>query len=54
VYWVNEMNIVAGDRGYGLDFKDWMWSMRDGVVMNRSYLKKIGITVAEVAIFMQK
>lgn len=28
--------------------------MRDGVVMNRSYLKKFGITVAEVTIFMQK
>jgi hypothetical protein len=54
VYWVNEMNIVEGDRGYGLAFKDWMLSMRDGVVMNRSNLKKIGITVADVTISMQK
>lgn len=54
VNWSYEMDIVVGDSSYRLAFEDWMWAMRDGVVMNRSYLKKFGITVAEVTIFMQK
>ena len=28
--------------------------MNDGVLINRSYLKKFGLTVAELTIFMQK
>jgi hypothetical protein len=31
-----------------------MWAMNDGVVVNRSYLKKFGFTVAELTLFMQK
>jgi hypothetical protein len=54
VFWSYEMDIVVDDSSYRLAFEDWMWAMRDDVVMNRSYLKKFGITVAEVTIFMQK
>ena len=54
VYWSYEMDIVVDGSSYRLAFEDWMWAMRDGAVMNRSYLKKFGITVAEVTIFMQK
>jgi hypothetical protein len=48
------MDVPVGDSKYRLRFDDWMWAMNDGVLMNRSYMKKFGITVAEVTIFMQK
>jgi len=47
--------VPVDDKSYRLKFDDWMWAMDDGnVVINRSYLKKFGITVAEITIFMQK
>ena len=48
------MDVPVGDSTYRLRFDDWMWLMHDGVLMNRSYMKKYGITVAEVTIFMKK
>ncbi len=48
------MDLPVGDTQYRLAFDDWMWQMRDGVLINRSYLKKWGIRVAEVTIFMQR
>jgi hypothetical protein len=52
--WTYVMDVPVGDGKYRLRFDDWMWAMNDGVLMNRSYMKKYGITVAEVTIFMQK
>lgn len=37
-----------------VQFDDWMWLMNDGVLVNRSYIKKFGIKVAELTILMQK
>jgi hypothetical protein len=37
-----------------MTFDDWMWFMNDGVIMNRSYMKKLGVTVAEITIYMKK
>ena len=54
VQWHYTMDLPVGDTTYRLKFDDWMWQMNDGVVINRSYLKKFGITVAELSIFMQK
>lgn len=52
--WHYTMDLPVGDTTYRLKFDDWMWQMNDGVLINRSYLKKFGITVAELSIFMQK
>lgn len=52
--WSYEMDVPVDDTHYRLKFDDWMWAMNDGVVINRSYLKKFGITVAELTVFMQK
>ncbi|MFN7611859.1 MAG: DUF3833 domain-containing protein [Alphaproteobacteria bacterium] len=52
--WTYTMDLPVGDSTYRLRFDDWMWLMNDGVLMNRSYMKKFGFTVAEVTIFMQK
>lgn len=52
--WNYVMDLPVDDTTYRIRFDDWMWSMNDGVLINRSYLKKFGITVSELSIFMQK
>lgn len=52
--WAYRMDLPVGDTSYVLTFDDWMFMMNDGVLINRSYLKKFGITVAELTLFMQK
>ncbi len=54
IYWTYEMDVPVRDTSYRLKFDDWMWALHDGVVVNRSYLKKFGIKVAELTLFMQK
>lgn len=52
--WGYILDLPVGNTTYHLRFDDWMWAMNDEVLINRSYLKKFGITVAELTIFMQK
>jgi hypothetical protein len=52
--WAYQMDLPVGDKTYKITFDDWMFSMNDGILINRSYLKKFGITVAELTLFMQK
>ncbi len=54
VNWHYQMDVPVGETTYRLRFDDWMWLMHDGVLINRSYLKKWGITVAELTLVMQK
>ncbi len=54
VRWNYVMDLPVKDTSYHIRFDDWMWLMNDGVLINRSYLKKFGITVSELTIFMQK
>ena len=54
VNWDYVMDIPVDGKTYRLKLDDWMWQMNDGVLINRSYLKKFGITVAELTLFMQK
>jgi hypothetical protein len=52
--WTYVMDVPVKNGSYRMHFDDWMWAMHDGVLMNRSYMKKFGITFAEVTIFMKK
>ncbi len=52
--WAYQMDLDVGDNTFRITFDDWMFLMNDGVLINRSYLKKFGITVAELTLFMQK
>jgi hypothetical protein len=52
--WAYTMDLPVDDTTYRVKFDDWMWQMNDGVLINRSYIKKFGITVSELTIFMQK
>ncbi len=54
VRWNYVMDLPVDDTTYRIRFDDWMWVMHDGVLINRSYLKKFGITVSELTLFMQK
>ena len=54
VRWNYVMDLPVNDTTYRINFDDWMWIMKDGVLINRSYLKKFGFTVSELSIFMQK
>lgn len=52
--WAYQMDLPVGDKTYKITFDDWMFLMNDGILVNRSYLKKFGVTVAELTLFMQK
>jgi len=52
--WAYQMDLPVGDKTYKITFDDWMFLMNDGILINRSYLKKFGFTVAELTLFMQK
>lgn len=52
--WAYQMDLEVKGRTYRITFDDWMFNMNDGVLINRSYLKKFGVTMAELTLFMQK
>jgi len=54
INWHYSMDLPVGGKTYHVQFDDWMWQMNDGVLINRSYIKKFGITVAELTLFIQK
>lgn len=54
IRWVYVLDLPVGEKTYRIKFDDWMWNMKDGVVINRSYLKKFGLTVAELTLVMKK
>lgn len=54
VRWKYQMDLKVGNSTYRITFDDWMFRMNDGILINKSYLKKFGITMAELTLFMQK
>ena len=52
--WKYSMDIIVDNSTYKVRFDDWTWQMNDGIIINRSYIKKFGITVAELTLFMKK
>ena len=53
-YFGYEMDLPVDDTSYRVKFDDWMWAFDESALMNRSYIRKFGITFAEVTIFMLK
>ncbi|WP_411270118.1 DUF3833 domain-containing protein [Alteromonas sp. CYL-A6] len=49
-----EMDLPVDDTTYRVTFDDWFWAFDDAAMMNRSYIRKFGLVMAEVTIFMQK
>lgn len=53
-FWTYQMDLPVDDTTYRVAFKDWIWAFDENHIINRSYIKKFGITFAEVTIFMKK
>lgn len=53
-FWTYKMDLPVDNSTYRVKFQDWMWAFDGQTVMNRSYIKKFGVTWAEVTLFMQK
>jgi len=51
---VYEMDLAVDGSTYRVAFDDWFFAIDDNTLMNRSYIKKFGIVMAEVTIFMQR
>lgn len=49
-----QMDLPVGDTTYEVTFDDWFWAFDDSTMMNRSYIRKFGLVMAEVTIFMQR
>lgn len=54
IRWNYVMQVPVGGRTFNLAFDDWMFMMNDGIVINRSVMKKFGIRVADLTIVMRK
>mgnify|MGYP001952303089 CR=1 FL=1 len=48
------MDLPVGESEYFVKFDYWFFAIDDTTMMNRSYIRKFGLVMAEVAIFMQK
>lgn len=52
--WQYTLRVPVDDSEYDLFIDDWMFMMDDNRMMNRSYMSKLGIEVAEISIFFDK
>lgn len=52
--WKYQMDLTVKGRTIRITFDDWMYLINKDVVINRSYLKKFGLTVAELTLVMQR
>ena len=52
--WKYTLSVPVGDSTYNLAVDDWMYMMDKNRMMNRSYMSKFGINVAEISIFFDK
>ena len=54
MFWRYEMNLNVDESTYRVRFDDSLWQIDEATLFNRAQIKKFGVTVAEVTIFMQK
>ena len=52
--WRYEMELESEGRRYLVTFDDRLWQVDDDTLINRTYIKKFGLTVAEVSLFMRR
>ena len=52
--WQYTLDVPVSGSNYELAVDDWMYMMDDTRMMNRSYMSKFGVTVAEISIFFDK
>lgn len=52
--WKYTLTVPVDGTEYDLHVDDWMFMMDDNRMMNRSYMSKFGVGVAEISIFFDK
>ena len=54
MHWTYDLDLVVNGSSYRIAFDDWMWQLDNAALINRSKLRKFGVTVGEVIIFMKR
>ncbi|MCW8091785.1 DUF3833 domain-containing protein [Alteromonas sp. ASW11-130] len=49
-----QMDLPVEDDTYNVVFDDWFFAIDDQTLINRSYIRKFGLVMAEVTIFMRQ
>jgi hypothetical protein len=52
--WKYTLRVPVDGSEYDLHVDDWMYKLDENRVMNRSYMSKFGVNVAEISIFFDK
>ena len=52
--WKYDLNLNLGDTEYTFAMDDWMYQLDEYRLMNKTAMKKFGITVADITIFFDK
>lgn len=52
--WQYVLTVPIDDTSYDFFIDDWMYQLDDHHLMNRSYMKKLGVTLAEITLFFSK
>jgi hypothetical protein len=54
IQWVYRLKVPVNGSEYEFDFDDWMFALDDHTMINKAKMKKFGLTVGEVTLFMKK
>ncbi len=54
LHWVYTLQLPVDGKTYEVAFDDWMYLQDDGVMFNRSVMKKFGFRLGEVTLFFRK
>ena len=54
LHWRYTLALPWNERSVNVTLDDWMWLIQDGVLVNRSEIRKFGFRVGEVTIFFQQ
>jgi len=54
LHWTYTLKLPVDGKVYQVAFDDWMYLQQDGVMINRSVMKKFGFRLGEVILFFRK
>ena len=54
LHWAYTLRLPVDGKEYAVVFDDWMYLQEDGVLLNRSVMKKFGFKLGEVTLFFRK
>ncbi|MES9993670.1 MAG: DUF3833 domain-containing protein [Candidatus Thiodiazotropha sp.] len=52
--WAYSLRLPVGEKVYEVYFDDWMYLQEEGVLLNRSVMKKFGFRLGEVILFFKR